>query len=52
LLRYFIPMSHVMVTMVVFGRDTSAKHGAATASAPVEVPAKRPFAARLTGFRG
>jgi len=41
-LRYFIPVSHMMVTIVAPGPSCSASRRAAMTLQPVEVPAKRP----------
>lgn len=50
LLRYFIPVSHMTVTMVASGPSCSANRKAAMTLPPVEVPAKRPSsrASRMT----
>jgi mannosidase alpha-like ER degradation enhancer 2 len=42
LLRYFIPVSHMTVTMVASGPSCSANRRAAVTLPPVEVPPKRP----------
>src|SRR5882724_7655267 len=42
LLRYFIPVSHMIVTMVASRPRCSANRKAARTLAPVEVPAKSP----------
>jgi len=41
-LRYFIPVSHITVTIVAPGPSCSATRNAAMTLAPVDIPAKSP----------